>query len=952
MDGLAPATAQGQYGHKPAPARVGGAFADWRGRVARHAPAGILWGVSGLLDVDSRDVRLGASSLAALVRAVTAAAGSARASDALRALAEAARAVSGTEIALIRALDDDGERLEAVAVAAPRAFAAELYGTVLPAEELPQAPLDDLARAPAAVRRIAERAGATHLLLVPVRTSGCAVSVELLRSGEPFDAEQRLAAELCAAQAALVLRAFAVDGDVSALARPALELAGEALAVASEEEDAAAEVVRLAAGVAGASAVVLWESREGGLVSAASWGVDAAADLGAARGVAERALAEPGPISAHAAGLPRNCAVSTTLPLGRPPLGVLQLFHPAGEKPGADQLTRLATFGVRIAHALRTGERARQLALELERTQTLLEVFVQATAELSVSHTLETTLERVAELLSVDRVAVYLRATADGELEEAASRSLAGPHARVADRLLDVALGPSRERAVLEVSDVQRDPRLAVVAATARETGISSALAVPLTARGDVVGLLAAYPEGSPAAGERETALLAALAGQLTVAVQNAQLHEQATRLGEEREAALAAERAAARRIRALYEVSVSFAQSLRLDETLDALARTVVELLDIDAAVVRMPDERGEQLVSRAVDVRDAPVGEAVRAILTQPVPFGQRNVQRLFRERRAFRLGRDSGEQFLPALVPFLEKGWTAAMVPVAVPTEVVASLGIFSFRPGNPLSQETVESATALAGQAALAIDNARLYQQQKQFADTMQRSLLPRSRPVVEGLEVGEVYEPSARVDVGGDVYDFLVLEDGRLAVVLGDVTGHGVDATADMAMAKFVFRSLAREHREPTDFLASANDVICSEIGPGKFISMSYVVVDGATGSVAAASAGHPAPRIVLPGGVTQPLEAHGLVLGIDGGQEYAESHANLQFGASLVLYTDGVIEARRNGELYGGDRLDALLAGCHKLPARALAAAVAEDAREFAGGDLSDDLAVVVIRKT
>ena len=908
--------------------------------------------MTGLLDIDSRDVRLGAPSLAALVRAVTAAAGSTSASDALRALAEAAQAVSGAEVALVRALDDGGERLEAVAVAAPRALAAELYGTVLSAAELPEAPLDDLARAPAAVRRIGEHIGATRLFLVPARADGYAVSLELFRSGEPFGAEQRLRAELCAAQAALLLRAFAVDGDVSSLARPALELAGEALAVAVQEKDAAAEVVRLAAGVAGASAAVLWESREEGLVSAASWGVDAAADLGPAREVAERALAEPGPVSAQTAGLPQDCAVSTTLPLGRPPLGVLQLFHPAGEEPEAEQLTRLATFGVRAAHALRTGERARQLALELERTRALLEVIVQATAELSVSHTLETAVERVAELLDVGRVAVYLRGTREGELEEAASRGLAGPHARVADRLLDVALGPSRERAVLEVTDIGRDPRLAAVAAVARETGIGSALAVPLMARGDVVGLLAAYPAGRPAAGEHETALLAALAGQLAVAVQNAQLHEQATRLGEEREAALAAERAAARRIRALYEVSRSFAQSLRLDETLEALARTVVEVLDLDAAVVRMPDERREQLLPLAVHVRDARFAVPVRTILTQPVPFGQRNVQRLFRERRAFRLGPGRGEQFLPALVPFLEKGWTAAVVPVALPTEVVASLGVFSFRPGNPLSQETVEAATALAGQAALAIDNARLYQQQKQFADTMQRSLLPRSRPVVEGLEVGEVYEPSARVDVGGDLYDFLALEDGRLAVVLGDVTGHGVDATADMAMAKFVFRSLAREHPEPSEFLASANDVICSEIGPGKFISMSYVVVDGGSGRVSVASAGHPAPRIVLQDGSTRPLEAHGLVLGIDGGQEYAESHAELPSGASLVLYTDGVVEARRDGELYGDDRLDALLAERRELSARSLAAAVAEDAREFAGGDLSDDLAIVVIRKT
>jgi serine phosphatase RsbU (regulator of sigma subunit) len=901
------------------------------------------------------DVHIPAPSLAILVRAVSAAAASTSSSAALRALADAARAVSSAHVAVIRCPDESRQALEAVAVAGPETLAAELEGTVLPADELPDAPLADLGRAPAATRRLAERVGASSLLLIPVHADGLAVSLELFRAGEPFAAEQRLAAELCAAEAALVIRAFAADGDASSLARPALELAGEALAAALHEQDAASEVVRLAAGVAGASATILWEKSGEGLVPGASWGLDVDGGFDAAREVAERTLAEPGPVQEHvAAGLPADCGVSTTLPLGSPVLGVLQLLHPAGEEPDPQQLTRLATFGVRAAHALRTGERARLLALELERTRALLEVIAQATAELSVSHTLETAVERVAELLRVERVAVYLRAGGDGGLEEAVSRGLAGPHARVADRLLDVALGPSHDRGVLEVADVVHEAKLAEVAAAARETGIGSALAVPLVARGDVVGLLAAYPYGRRQADEHEHALLAALAGQLAVAVQNAQLHEQATRLGAERETALAAERASARRLRALYEVSRSFAQSLSLDETLDALARTVVEVLDLDAAVVRMPDERRDWILPRAIHIRDPQLADPVRTVLSQPVPFGLRNVQRLFRERRGFRLkaSRDPREQFLPALRPFLERGWTSAIVPVPLQSEVLGSLGIYSFRPGSPLSDETIDAATAIAAQVALAIDNARLYQQQKQFADTMQRSLLPRSRPVVEGLEVGEVYEPSARVDVGGDVYDFLALEDGRLAVVLGDVTGHGVDATADMAMAKFVFRSLAREHSEPADFLASANDVICSEIAPGKFISMSYVVVDGERGTVAGASAGHPAPRIVLADGTLRTLEAHGLVLGIDGGQEYTESHAELPPGASLVLYTDGVIEARRDGELYGDERLDALLAERRELPARALAAAVAEDAREFAGGDLSDDLAVVVIRRT
>jgi serine phosphatase RsbU (regulator of sigma subunit) len=87
------------------------------------------------------------------------------------------------------------------------------------------------------------------------------------------------------------------------------------------------------------------------------------------------------------------------------------------------------------------------------------------------------------------------------------------------------------------------------------------------------------------------------------------------------------------------------------------------------------------------------------------------------------------------------------------------------------------------------------------------------------------------------------------------------------------------------------------------------------------------------------------------VLGIEPGHEYPEVRAELPPGAALVLFTDGVVEARRDGELYGDERLDALLTARHDRPARALASAVAEDAREFAGGDLSDDVAVVVIRR-
>jgi serine phosphatase RsbU (regulator of sigma subunit) len=217
--------------------------------------------------------------------------------------------------------------------------------------------------------------------------------------------------------------------------------------------------------------------------------------------------------------------------------------------------------------------------------------------------------------------------------------------------------------------------------------------------------------------------------------------------------------------------------------------------------------------------------------------------------------------------------------------------------------------------------------------------------------VPGYDVGAVYESAARLDVGGDVYDFLELDDGRVAIVLGDVTGHGVDATADMAMAKFVFRSLAREHPEPADFLAHANEVIAGEIVTGKFITMAYLALHP-TGRLACASAGHPAPRLVQEDGTVEELSCGGLALGIDGGQVYEQLDAMLAPGAAVVLYTDGVVEARSGGELYGVERLDACLSGRAGLPAQALAAAVLADCRAFAGGELRDDCAIVVARRT
>src|ERR671936_44321 len=473
--------------------------------------------------------------------------------EALASIAAAAASATGAEVVVARVLDADARQLKAHAVwAVSPAVAAELEGSRFAAEELPAAEVDEVARLPRAVRLAAERARAGAVLQVPIVLDDTALaSLELMRPRTRFSTDERVLARLFVHQIGLAIRAFGANGAAGERdgANGTLELAGEALAAGSDELRTAEQELTRAGEAAG------------------------------------RALAERLPVAVETG--------TATILLGEPPVGALQLLFADGDPPSDEALAHLSTFGVRVADDLRAGERARSLEGELERTRTLLGVVGQAIAQLSLAHTLETAVGRVAELLGAERLAVYLRD--DGRLGAAAGRGLAGPHVRVAERLLELAVGPYRGRGILVVEDAAADPQLAPAADAVAEAGIEAAVALPLHVHDDVIGLFAVYPARRRPPSTHEAAFLSALASQLAVAVQNAQLHERAKRLGAELESALAAERQAARQLGTLYEISRSFAQTLSLETTLEAVARTVVELLKVDAAVIRMPDERQE---------------------------------------------------------------------------------------------------------------------------------------------------------------------------------------------------------------------------------------------------------------------------------------------------------------------------------------------------------------------
>jgi serine phosphatase RsbU (regulator of sigma subunit) len=873
-----------------------------------------------------------------LARAAAEVAASGDLRSALGAVARAAAEATRADLAVLRVLDTDGQLVARAMAPEGSALGAEVAGTRADCEAVLAGEI------PEPTRRAAERARAAGVLVVLARASGRVVgSLELVRIGDDFDENDRAIADLVGAQLALAVRTLAPDTGTATTRAKWLELAGDALAAGGDVHRAAQQTVRVAVETTGARGGALWRVGEGSQELIASLGpVEAGFDR-AAELVRETVESWRPTTVEHDPGLPGRATHVATLALGQPPFAALQLFYTEDSVPAELELPSLAAFAARAAHALRSAEHAAELEVELVRTRALLEVVGEAIARLSVTHTLETAVERIAELLQVEQVGVYLRE--EGRLFTAAGRGLLDGHDEIAGRLGDALSGPLRARTAIQARAGDKDPALAATRAALAAAGQSSAVAVPLHVQDESIGLLIVYP-GARAIGASDTALLTALAAQLAVAVQNARLHERTKELGEALGEVLETERQSSRQVNALYEISRSFAQSLSLEKTLATVTSTIVDVLGVDAAVIRVPDERGDQFVPRAVHVAETRMDHAVRTILERPQPRPARSHDPLMLDiPTARRLG---GAHAL--LIPFLDKGSTAALLPIATAGELLAQLTILCLDPARPISAETLTTAGTIAQQAALAIDNARLYQQQKEFAETMQQSLLPRERPAVPGLEVGTVYESAAQVDVGGDVFDFMELPDGRLAVVLGDVTGHGIDATADMAMAKFVFRSLAREHSEPSDFLAHANEVVVGEIAVGKFITMAYLIVDPG-GALLCASAGHPVPRLVHPDGTVTGLECGGLALGIDAAQTYEQVRAELPPGGAVVLYTDGVIESRRGRELFGQERMDELLAKNASQPAQVLADELLAACRAYAGGDLPDDCAIVVIKR-
>jgi len=216
----------------------------------------------------------------------------------------------------------------------------------------------------------------------------------------------------------------------------------------------------------------------------------------------------------------------------------------------------------------------------------------------------------------------------------------------------------------------------------------------------------------------------------------------------------------------------------------------------------------------------------------------------------------------------------------------------------------------------------------------------------------GVDVCALLEPAR--EVGGDLYEVLTLDDGRLLVAIGDVSGKGVPAALFMAVTTTLLRTMARQYRTPEEILRQANDALAAQNPRGMFVTMTCIILDPETGAVSCANAGHPPAVWVRPGAAPSlTLESTGIVAGVMSGAEMDGESITLQPGELLLLYTDGVTEAfNAQGVMFEESRLLECLSDAAGRGAKETATLVFDAVRRHAAGHpQSDDITVVAVRR-
>jgi PAS domain S-box-containing protein len=406
-----------------------------------------------------------------------------------------------------------------------------------------------------------------------------------------------------------------------------------------------------------------------------------------------------------------------------------------------------------------------------------------------------------------------------------------------------------------------------------------------------------------------------------------------------------------------LAEAGVILARSLDLSTTLANLVRLVtprladwcaVDVVGEDGELRRLASSHVDAVASGASDEGDRPSHDAVRgpARVTQSAEaelYAEVDEQLLFEMAQ--------GQRNTTALRKIGVR--SAMIVPLVARGRTLGAVTLAAGESGRIYDESDLALAKDLANRAGLAIDNARLYSDRSSVAQVLQQSLLPPVLPAISRVEIAARYRPAGEGnEVGGDFYDVFATGRDDWAIVMGDVCGKGAEAAAMTALARYTLRAAAMQARKPSRVLSTLNEALLRQREDRRFCTVVYARLRTVEGRkrVTIACGGHPQPLILRANGTVEAAGIPGTMLGFFTDPTLIDAAVDLGPADALILYTDGVTEARNDGEFFGEERLEELIAACGGCEAAVIADRIERAVFDFQTGKARDDTAILVLR--
>ncbi len=405
-----------------------------------------------------------------------------------------------------------------------------------------------------------------------------------------------------------------------------------------------------------------------------------------------------------------------------------------------------------------------------------------------------------------------------------------------------------------------------------------------------------------------------------------------------------------------LHRLSQTFNSSLDLDDVLNRVMDEVIAATRAERGFVMLREADG-QLVFRTARGLDRQTIEAPEFQISRGL------VERVVQEVKP-RLASDAqSDSWLKDRTSVLLLGLRSILcVPLQVKGAAIGAIYVDNRLHAGIFTEADLELLTAIGASAAIAIENARLYQvavekgrmeRELQVARTVQASLLPHDVPHLAGWDIAARWQPVR--EVAGDYYDFIPSDDGRrLGLVIGDVSDKGMAAALFMALTRSTVRASVARGASPAESIARANRLIAADSTNGMFVTLFYGCLDVATGGLAYVNAGHNPPLLYRAArDELTALARTGMALGVEEAGDYEELEAPMASGDFLFLYTDGVTDALdERSQPFGSNRLlQVILNHCRTPAAEMLAAVEAEVSRHSASTAPFDDITMVAVRR-